>query len=119
MKQKAIGGTTGLSILLSGVASAVSLCCFAPWVVPLLGVSGAILFARLGPYRPYFIGVSALLMLVAVVAAYRSRKSCAADPVLRRRRAWLNLALILGVLVLLLAVFAGRLELFLQTHLSS
>lgn len=119
MKQKAIGGTTGLSILLSGIASAVSLCCFAPWVVPLLGVSGAILFARLGPYRPYFIGVSALLMVVAVAGAYRSRRACAADPVLRRRRAWLNLALVVGVLVLLLAMFSGRLELFLQTHLSS
>lgn len=119
MDQKTIGGSTGLSILLSGVASAVSLCCFAPWVVPLLGVSGAILFARLGPYRPYFIGVSALLMVVAAVGAYRSRRACAVDPVLRRRRAWLNLALAIGVLVLLLAVFAGRLELFLQTHLSS
>lgn len=119
MKSRAIGGTTGLSLLLSGIASAVSLCCFAPWVVPLLGVSGAILFARLGPYRPYFIGLSALLMAVAIVAAYRSRKACATDPVQRRRRAWLNLALVLGVLVLLLAVFAGRLELFLQTHLQS
>ena len=119
MKQKTIGGTAGLSILLSGLTSAVALCCFAPWVVPLLGVSGAIWFARLGPYRPYFIGVSAVLMAVAIVGAYRSRKACAVDPVLRRRRMWLNLVVAIGTLVLILAVFSGRLETYLQTHLSS
>lgn len=119
MKLKTLGGASGLSILLSSLSSAVALCCFAPWVVPLLGVSGAILFARLGPYRPYFIGVSALLMAVAVVGAYRSRKACAADPAARRRHFWLNLVITLGVLVLILSVFAGRIELYLQTHLSS
>lgn len=116
MKAKAIGGTTGLSMLLSGLASTVALCCFAPWVVPLLGVSGAILFARLGPYRPYFIGAAALLMAVSVWGAYRSHKACAADPVRRRRLMWLNLMLVVGTALLLVAIFAGRLEAVLQAH---
>ncbi len=117
MKPKTIGGTTGLSILFSSLASAVGLCCFAPWVVPLLGVSGAILFARLGPYRLYFVGAAALLMAVSLWGAYRSYKTCAADPVRRRRLMWLNLFLAVGVLVLVVAIFAGRLEIFLQSRL--
>ena len=118
MKSRAISGATGLSVLLSGLTSAVALCCFAPWVVPLLGVSGAILFAHLGPYRPYFIAASALLMAVAIVGAYRSRQACVADAACRRQRIWLNLMLAVGVLALMVAIFSGRLELFLQTHLS-
>lgn len=119
MKPKAIGGTTGLSILFSGLASTVALCCFAPWVVPLLGVSGAIMFARLGPYRPYFIAAAALLMAVSVWGAYRSHKACAADPVRRRRLMWLNLILVVGTVLLVVAIFAGRLEVFLQNYLLS
>lgn len=115
MKPKAVTGTTGLSILLSGMASAVGLCCFAPWVVPLLGVSGAILLARLGPYRPYFIGIAALLLAVALWGAYRSRKACPADAGQRRYLTWLNLFLAVGVLVLILAIFAGRLEILLAS----
>ena len=114
MKSKAIGGTTGLSIMLSGLASAVGLCCVTPWAVPLLGVSGAILFARLGPYRPYLIAVAALLMAAALVGAYRSYRACAADPVQRRRRLWLNLFLAAGMLVLFVAIFAGRLGVLLE-----
>ena len=117
MKPKAIGRTTGLSIFLSSLASAVGLCCFAPWAVPLLGVSGAILFARLGPYRPYLVAVAALFMVVALVGAYRSRKACATDPALRRRRAWLNLFMAASMLVLVLAVFAGQLEILLEKYL--
>lgn len=116
MKSKAIGGSTGLSIVLSGIASAMGLCCFTPWVVPLLGVSGAILFARFSLYRPYLVGAAALLMAVAAVGAYRSRKACAADPASRRQRLWLNVALTIGALVLVLAIFAARLGVWLESH---
>jgi hypothetical protein len=119
VKPKTIGGTTGLSILFSSLASAVGLCCFAPWVVPLLGVSGAILFARLGTYRPYFVGAAALLMAVSLWGAYRSRKACATDLTKRRRLLWMNLFLVLGVVILVVAIFAGRLEMFLQSRLLS
>jgi hypothetical protein len=110
MKSKTVGASTGLSIFLSSIASAVGLCCFAPWVVPLVGVSGAIMFARLGPYRPYFIGVATLFMALALFGAYRSRRTCIADAAQRRRRMWLNGFLAVGLLVLLLAIFAGKLE---------
>ncbi|MGH8397613.1 MAG: hypothetical protein ACRETA_05135 [Gammaproteobacteria bacterium] len=110
MKPKTVTGTTSLSIVLSGIASALGLCCFAPWVVPLMGVSGAILFARLGAYRPYFIGIAALLMGVALWAAYRSRKACTIDGDKRRYLTWLNVLLVIGVLVLMIAVFADQIE---------
>lgn len=119
MRPKAIGGSAGISIAFSGIASAVGLCCFAPWVVPLFGVSGAILFARLGPYRPYFIAVAALLMAGALWGAYRSRKACAADAGQRRKRTWQNVLLAAGVLLLVVAVFAGRLQGLLQRYLLS
>lgn len=116
MKPKAVTGTTSLSIVISGIASALGLCCFAPWVVPLFGVSGAILFARFGNYRPYFIIVAALLMAIALWGAYRSRKACAADAVKRRYLTWLNVLLVVGVLILLLAIFADRLEALLVSY---
>ncbi|MGH8199531.1 MAG: hypothetical protein ACREVO_04095 [Steroidobacteraceae bacterium] len=59
MRLKVIRGAAGLSVLLSGFASALALCCSVPWVVALVGVSGAILFARVGEIRPYFIGAAA------------------------------------------------------------
>src|SRR5215469_14254691 len=115
MQRKAIAGTTGFSIALSGLASAIGLCCFAPWVVPLLGVSGAILFARLGPYRGYLLALAALLMAVALWGGYRYRKACAADAKERRLLIWLNLLLLAGILLLGLAAFAGRLEVLLSS----
>ncbi|HVC37112.1 MAG TPA: hypothetical protein VNF46_01795 [Gammaproteobacteria bacterium] len=116
MKPKAVTGTTGLSIAISSIASALGLCCFAPWVVPLFGVSGAILFARLGTYRPYFIGVATLLMAVALWGAYRSRKACAAGTGERRYLTWLNVLLVIGVLILVVAIFADQLEALLVSH---
>lgn len=119
MKPKAISGSAGISLAFSSIASAVGLCCFAPWVVPLFGVSGAILFARLGPYRPYFIAVAALLMAAALWGAYRSRKACAADAGKRRYLTGLNVLLAAGLLILVVAVFAGRLQVLLERYLLS
>ncbi|MGH8427182.1 MAG: hypothetical protein ACRES7_04275 [Gammaproteobacteria bacterium] len=118
MKTRTITATTGLSVLTSGLASAVGLCCFATWVVPLLGVTGAIWFARLGPYRPYFIGAAALLLVVGLWGAFRARKTCAADARKRRRLVWLNVFLALGVVVLIVSVFAVQLGVLLDRVLS-
>lgn len=109
MKTRTITATTGLSVLTSGLASAVGLCCFATWVVPLLGVTGAIWFARLGPYRPYFIGVAALLLAIALWGTFRARKACPADARKRRRLLWLNVFLVVGGVVLIVSVFAVQL----------
>ncbi|MGH8307381.1 MAG: hypothetical protein ACRER0_03830 [Gammaproteobacteria bacterium] len=116
MKSKTVTGTTSLSIMFSGIASALGLCCFAPWVVPLFGVSGAILFARLGAYRPYLIGVAALLMGVALWGAYRSRKACAINGNKRRYLTWLNVLLVIGAIILVVAVFADRIEAVLVSY---
>jgi hypothetical protein len=119
MKSKTIGGTAGISMTLSGFAAALGLCCVSPLAVTLFGVSGAITFARLGAYRPYFIVIAAVFMALAIYGAYRSRHACATDPVLRRRRMWLNVFLILGVALLTLAIFAGQLQQILQTQVLS
>ena len=110
MLRKTIAGTTGFSIAMSGLASAIGLCCFAPWAVPLLGVSGAILFARLGPYRGYFLVLAALSMTAALWGGYRYRKACAVDGKERRYFTWLNVLLLAGLLLLAAAAFAGRLQ---------
>jgi hypothetical protein len=117
VKPRVVTATTGISILFSSFAAALGLCCFAPWVVPLLGVSGAILFSRVGRYQPYLLGVAALLMALAVWGIYRSRKACAADSVKRRRLLWLNVFVIVGVLALGVALVSGRIEVLLERSL--
>ena len=114
MKLKAISGATGLSILISGITSMVGLTVAGPWVVPLFGVSGAILLARFRPYRPYFIVIAALLLAMALRGMYSFRKTYAADPVIHRRFTWLNLFVAIGVLMLAFAIFVGPLERLLQ-----
>ena len=67
VKPKAIGGTTGLSILLSGLASDCGAVLFRALGGAAAGGLGRHhVRSRLGPYRPYFIGAAALLMAVSV-----------------------------------------------------
>ena len=118
MKAKAVTGTTGLSIVISGIASASGLCGFAP-------LSGAVarclrrhIVRERGGLSPYLSGTAALPLAIALWGAHRSRKSCTADAGKRRYLAWLNVSLVIGVLLLGLAVFAYPLEAILVSRLS-
>jgi hypothetical protein len=70
-------GTAGGALGLGGLAAAFGLCCTLPWAVALLGVTGAVAFARLAFLLPYaLIGAAAsrralqwIVWIAAVVVA--------------------------------------------------
>jgi hypothetical protein len=66
-------GAAGGAVGLSGVALAFGLCCVAPWAVTLLGVSGAILLARLAIFQPYVVAATVALIGIGFWYAYRKR----------------------------------------------
>src|SRR5215469_7529527 len=70
-------GATGGALGLSTLALAFGVCCVAPWAVWLLGVSGAVLLARLAFFQAYV--VAATLALLAVGFWYAYRRTPAAD----------------------------------------
>lgn len=101
------GGAVGLSAL----ASVVGLCCVGPWTVALLGVSGAVTLARWQPFRPYVLTAAGVLLAWAVWHTYRLRRSCPADGCADKRPgAVMYVTLCVAVLLLVLAVFAEKLQ---------
>jgi mercuric ion transport protein len=88
-------------------ATAASVCCIGPVVAAVLG-AGALGAAstRFEPYRPWFLGLTMILLGVGFVSAYRREPACADDacapPSRRTARVVLWLAV---VLVGLLAAF--------------
>lgn len=68
----AAGGALGLG----GFAAALGACCTVPWAVALLGVTGAVAFARLTFLLPYAVLGSVLLLGVAFWFAYRPQAEC-------------------------------------------
>ncbi len=69
----AAGGALGLG----GFAAALGLCCTVPWAVILLGVAGAVAFARLAFLLPYALVGAAALLAVGFWWAYRPPAVCA------------------------------------------
>lgn len=65
----AAGGAVGLGTF----SAAIGACCGAPWAVALLGVSGAVVLARLAFLLPYALAGAILLLAVAFWSAYRRR----------------------------------------------
>jgi len=62
-KKGRVIGAAGGAVGLGGFAAALGLCCSVPWAVALLGVGGAVAFARLAFLMPY-----ALIAAIAFVA---------------------------------------------------
>jgi mercuric ion transport protein len=94
MKDRARAGWLPLAGVLA--AAGASLCCVLPLAAALLGVGSAALGAQLEPWRPYLIGLTALLLGFAFRQAYRPAKadcgsgeSCARPESGRPRRALL------------------------------
>jgi mercuric ion transport protein len=93
-----------------GAAFAASACCVGPIVLALLGLGGGALLLKFEPYRPYFLGATALALGGAFFLTYRrpSPESCepgaaCSNPSTRRRQ---KIALwIVAAIVLLIAAF--------------
>lgn len=91
-------GTGGLAALLGA-------CCGAPWLVAVIGVSGAIAVARLTFLAPYLWFLAFGFAVATLAWAYRTEPPCniaCASAQRRRRRiaAWLVMLTMLGLFVL-------------------
>ena len=84
-----------------------SLCCILPVAVAFLGVGSAALGAQLEPYRPYFLGLTAVFLGFAFYQAYKPQEiECApgeacAVPANRRRQRLLLWIVAIAALVLM------------------
>jgi len=65
----AVGSAAG-AVGAALVAFLGTLCCAGPAVIAVLGAGGALAAARLEPYRPYFLALSAVLLAVGFWRAY-------------------------------------------------
>src|SRR5882724_9710135 len=70
-------GAAGGALGMGGLAAALGLCCTVPWAVALLGVTGAVAFARLAFLMPYALVGAAALLAGGFWAAYRPVPACA------------------------------------------
>lgn len=102
-----IGAATG-ALGLGGFAAALGLCCSLPWAVALLGVSGAVAFARLAFLIPYAVILSIALLALAFWLAYRPVICSEADCAPAGQRGLRRLVWIATVIVAASSVFAVR-----------
>lgn len=89
-----------------------SLCCILPVAVAVLGVGSAALGAALEPYRPYFAGLTLLLLGFAFYRAYRPVKcepgeTCAVPASLRRHRVVLWMVAVVAVALIAFPYYAS------------
>src|SRR5882724_9442804 len=76
-ERRRVVGAAGGALGLSGFAAALGMCCSVPWAVALLGVTGAVAFARLAFLLPYALIASAALLAMGFWWAYRPVAQCA------------------------------------------
>jgi mercuric ion transport protein len=110
------GGGSRSWLVTGAVISALgaSLCCILPVVVAVLGVGSAALGAKLEPFRPYFLAMTALLLGFAFYRAYRPvecapGESCAVPANRRRSRILLWIVTVLALALVAFPYYAGRL----------
>jgi|SRR5215469_5353435 len=98
-------GATGGAVALSALALAFGACCVAPWAVALLGVGGAVMFARLAGLQSLVVAVTLLLLAAGFWYAYRARSAAKAEagtcPVEDRKglriAVWIGALIVIGV----------------------
>ena len=102
-------GAAGGAVGLGGFAAALGLCCSVPWAVALLGVSGAIAFARLSFLVPYTLALAAVFLGFGFWLAYR-KPACAdgacppQPPRLLRAIMWATAAVVVALAVTALSL---------------
>lgn len=114
MSEKAgvVGAVSG-ALGLGGLAAALGLCCTVPWAVALLGVTGAVAFARLAFLLPYALIGAAMLLGVSFWFVYRRPAACdggTCTPASRRAQQWM---------VWIAALLVGALSVIALTSLSA
>ncbi len=102
--------TTGGAIGISTFASFIGLCCIGPWAVVLFGVSGAVTMARWAPFRPYIIGVAAIMLAWAFWRVYRPQPVCEYGSCPTGPSIWLKVMLWVAAVMIVLAFFATDLQ---------
>ncbi len=102
--------TTGGAIGISAFASFIGLCCIGPWAVVLFGVSGAVTMARWAPFRPYIIGVAAIMLAWAFWRVYRPQPVCEDGSCVTGPSIWLKVMLWVAAVMIVLAFFATDLQ---------
>ena len=97
-----------------GAAVGASLCCIVPVAAVLLGVGSAALGAQLEPARPYFLGLTLLLVGTAFYQVYKPNRqgcepgqTCAVPEGQRRQRIIVWVAAILAVVVAAFPYYLG------------
>ena len=95
--------TLGVGAVLTAIGA--SACCVLPLVLGFLGLGSVALAARLEPFRPLFIGLTAGLLGLGFYQAYRTPKctpgeACAVPANRRRQRIILWVVTVLSALVL-------------------
>ena len=98
-----VAGVASGAVGLGGFAAALGLCCGVPWAVALLGVTGAVAFARLSFLIPYaLIGAAAFLGL-GFWLAYREpvcqEGTCTPARGPLRLVIWLTAAIVVGLAI--------------------
>lgn len=83
-----------------------SLCCIGPVVVALIGVGSIGAFAAFEPLRPYFIGLTVVLLALAFSLTYRKREVICADGTCKIESAgtWNKIAVWFATLVAAIAL---------------
>ena len=112
---------TGKVTLVGGALAAIlsSLCCLGPLVLVMLGVSGAWIgnLAALKPYRPIFIGVALVCMVLAYRHMYRAPAIEVCEPgtlcaLPQTNRLYKGMFWVLSALILVGLVFPYLMPLF-------
>jgi hypothetical protein len=94
---------------LSALALALGVCCVAPWAVTILGVSGAVLLARLAFIQPYVVAGTVVLLGLGFWFVYRHPLSAGSCDVTKRRWSrWIVWTAAVLVAVIDVASFAPR-----------
>lgn len=102
-------GVTGGAVALSAFALALGVCCVAPWAVALLGVGGAVMFARLAGLQPPMVAVTLLLLGLGFWYAYRTRSAVKGEACAVEDRKNLRIAVWVGALIVICVDIASYL----------
>jgi len=98
------------TLLVGGVAAILaSTCCLGPLVLLMLGIGGAWIgnLTALGPYRPIFMGVAGVALLVAYRRIFRPATECLPGEVCAVPQVRTTYKALFGLVLVLLVLAAG------------